>query len=217
MCSGHTCVSRETWMCLGRVRPNWPLFCLNTSFHPRKNSQMAKNLRMDQFEQDLQSQIERAFAHEWQSMVASSRSLPTSGRPKLVKLKFVLSFSVGVVMMVSVTSRMGSDLSEDAYSSVRIGLWKFNMPIHDLACFILNFDDFGSYVDEQLSFCIESETCRFTHGPNQAALLDDDDDDESENTDDNTDNADDNMDEEENVNGDSIKGHMSMTSSDEDH
>jgi hypothetical protein len=144
-------------------------------------------------ERDLQSLIERAIAYEWQAYVESMKTLPATGRPERVKLKFVLTFSVGVVMMVSVTSRTGSTyLSDDAYSSVKIGLWKFDMPLKDLASFILNFDHFESYVDEVTFFSIEGERCRFTHGPYCAAF----DDDESHNS------NDENSDKDEDVNGD---------------
>jgi hypothetical protein len=145
-------------------------------------------------ERDLQSLIERAIAYEWQAYVESMKTLPASGRPEQVKIKFVLTFSVGVVMMVSVTSRTGSTyLSDDAYSSVKIGFWKFDMPLKDLASFILNFDHFESYVDELTFFSIEGERCRFTHGPYCAAFDDDDEDDTS--------------DKDEDVNGDNNEGH----------
>ena len=82
-----------------------------------------KKLRLQQLERDLQSLIERAIAYEWQTYVESMKTVPASGRPERVKIKFFLTFSVGVVMMVSVTSRTNSVyLSDDAYSSVKIGL-----------------------------------------------------------------------------------------------
>lgn len=131
-----------------------------------------KKLRLQQLERDLQSLIERAIAYEWQTYVESMKTVPASGRPERVKIKFFLTFSVGVVMMVSVTSRTNSVyLSDDAYSSVKIGLWKFDMPLKDLASFILNFDHFESHVDEQTFFSIEGERCRFT---THCAAVDDD-------------------------------------------
>jgi hypothetical protein len=131
-----------------------------------------KKLRLQQLERDLQSLIERAIAYEWQTYVESMKTVPASGRPERVKIKFFLTFSVGVVMMVSVTSRTNSVyLSDDAYSSVKIGLWKFDMPLKDLASFILNFDHFESHVDEQTFFSIEGERCRFT---THCAAFDDD-------------------------------------------
>lgn len=116
---------------------------------------MAKNLRLQQMERDLQSLIERAY--EWQSMVESIRSLPATGRPRRVKLKFVLTFSVGMVVVISVTSDCSS------LSKVKRGWVKYEVPTRSLANFILNFDDCD--VDEETIISIESDGYIFTHDP----------------------------------------------------
>lgn len=106
-------------------------------------------------EHDLQFLIERAY--EWQSMVESMRSLPATGRPRRVKLKFVLTFSVGMVVVISLTSDCSS------LSKVKRGLVKYEVPTRSLANFILNFDDCD--VDEETLISIESDGYIFTHDP----------------------------------------------------
>ena len=116
-----------------------------------------KKLRLQQLERDLQSLIERAIAYEWQTYVESMKTVPASGRPKRVKLKFVLTCSDGWIVVISLTSDCSS------LSKVKRGLVKYEVPIRSLANFILNFDD--CYIDEETLISIESDGHVLTHDP----------------------------------------------------
>jgi len=160
VCSRHMVCCAEIWMCLERARPFGNFFCLNASFHPLKKM-IEKNLRLELMEHDLQFLIEHAIAYEWQMKVELLKSLPASGRPKRVKLKFVLTFSDGTDVVLSATSKADcSSLSNDGECSVKYGLLKYEkVPIRSLAHFILNL---CGESDKETTFAIESDGHVFT-------------------------------------------------------
>jgi len=120
---------------------------------------MAKNLRLQQMEHDLQFLIERALAQGWQTNVESIRSLPASGRPERVKVTCLLTFTDGTDVVLSATSKADcSSFYHDGGCNVKYGLLKYEMvPIRNLARFILNVCGYENESDEETTFFIESD------------------------------------------------------------